>query len=117
MTVTQKQSPTTIPDNAILHRDDRKFIDWFMVPESDNSEYSFSGKCYTVAAWEENTTPCMWEEVATIYLKWDNCCHLGLRDPEMDNEWVHICGEIDRTLAMLRWMYEEAKARIPKWNP
>lgn len=108
-----------IPEGAIIYRDEKGEPQWFMVPEKDNTEYAFTGKVFLIYTWGDDGF--LWEEVAIIYLKWDACCHVGVGDPEMGGTWAHICGrereEYDKLLKMLGWMWDEAKARIPKWNP
>lgn len=109
----------TVPDGAILHRDEHGYIDWFMV---DNTEpkyasHGFSGGVYMVDGWTDKDTPCGCDLVSPIYLKWDGCCHLGLRDVSLNKDWVHICGakSMRKTLQMLEWAWKQAQDRISSY--
>jgi hypothetical protein len=43
--------------------------------------------------------------------------HIGLRDPDMDREWVHVCGpdSLRQVLLILTWAAAEAQRRIPSY--
>lgn len=112
----------TMPDNAI------KFIDGgricaFLIP-TETTDHYFTGNVYGVTAWEDDGTPVCYhtdsgefDAVAFFTLKWDGCFHLQMVDQDGDS--VHICGadSMDRTLRMLRWMWQEARARIERYDP
>jgi hypothetical protein len=71
-----------------------------------------SFKVYEVTAWTDDE-PILEigqfgiQEVATFSVKWDGCSHIGFRDPELGNEWVHVCGSLNmqETIQMLAWAW------------
>jgi hypothetical protein len=94
----------------------------YIVPADSCDEFSFSGTIYRVTGWSDDGQPIMCgdcvEEVGPIYLKWDGCCHIGVRDPGLDNHWTHVCGAADfrRTLNILEWAWKEARKRIARYD-
>jgi hypothetical protein len=105
-----------IPENArmLWIGDELRYV---LVPESILS-HSYTGTCWQVTAAYDGDEECDADEVAKIYLKWDGCCHLGLRDPQLGNEWTHVCGAktMEETLAMLRWMWVQAQQKIEAYE-
>ena len=106
------------PAGAFTHLNERGELDFYMIRDPDShSEHTFTGVAYEVTAWEDAACKIPYEatEVAKIYLKRDGCAHVGFRDPELDNEWVHVCGQtsMEQSLKMLRWMWVVAQKQIP----
>lgn len=54
------------------------------------------------AMWDDNDG-----EVACVFMKWDGCSHIGLRDPSLDKNWTHVCGAKSLVvyLKMLVWAW------------
>lgn len=89
----------------------------FMVPDASSDDLRFEATIHEVEAWDDDG-PCDAIEIGRIYMKWDGCTHVGLRDPTMSKEWVHVCGaeHMRRVLSILEWAWREAQARIPKFD-
>lgn len=66
---------------------------------------------FNVPSWKEH-------DIAALLLKWDGCGHLGFRDGEMGNEWVHVCGEksLGKYLTMLQWAWNLARTLIERYS-
>lgn len=113
-----ENNPQEIPASAIPMIDAGQ-VWYFMVPTAEH-EHAFTGTIYEVTGSdpENGNAPTEWEEVGEIFLKWDGCAHVGFRSPSMQKNWVHVCGEaqFDRSLKMLRWAWDTAKARITSWD-
>ena len=115
-----------VPADAILRMDEDGRIRHFMVVES-TSDHHFDARVYEVCAWElgDSKIPFApdeangFEEVAVISLKWDGCGHVGFRSPQLDSNWVHVCGAHNMmdALEMLRWMWQQARLHILEYNP
>lgn len=95
----------------------------YIVPRDDNNSWGFSGTIFHVTGWSDDGQPIMdgdcVEELGPIYLKWDGCCHIGVRDPGLENHWTHVCGACDfrRMLNILEWAWKEARKRIDSYDP
>lgn len=113
-----------MPDTSIVYPPipfiDKGHVRAFMRTDSADS-HAYMGTVFEVCedVPADGLIPEHAEEVATIFLKWDGCSHVGFRSPEMGKNWVHVCGaeDMERTLRMLRWMWQEARARIPQYDP
>lgn len=83
------------------------------------TDYAACAYVDAAGSWDGETgEPGDWHEIAHIFLKWDGCAHVGLRDPELDSEWVHVCGarNFAQTLRILAWAAAEAQKRIPNYQ-
>ena len=88
----------------------------YVAKEEGPHSHSVTLRVYEVGAWHSDGRPdleCL-DEVAHFYVKWDGCSHVGFRDPELNKEWVHVCGSkhMRRTLAMLAWAWNLCAAKL-----
>lgn len=118
--------PTTItefsklpPDSPVL-----KDSDWYpthILHVTDKSDTCATGVLYEVDNWgvdDPERTPIGVSEIGVVHLKWDGCAHVGLRDPELNKEWVHVCGakHMLDTLNALLWAWTTLQRMIPKYD-
>lgn len=113
----------TFPANAIVIPPRRDLITHFLLPEAHNNDngYAFSARLYQVVGCvAKGQEQCITdaEECGAIFLKWDGCAHIGLRDPELDSNWVHVCGpeDMEDTLHALRHSWLEVQKRIAQYD-
>jgi len=72
----------------------------------------YTGTFYELDGYEELV------EIGEIYLKFDGCCHIGFRSPDMQSRWVHVCGpeRMETMLRVLRWVWVTAQSKIPHYD-
>jgi len=78
-----------------IFKDAHGCIRYIAIPYDPHS-HAISLHIYEVSQWscDGNNTPDYEtaEEVATMYIKWDGCSHIGFRSPDLGKNWVHVCG-------------------------
>lgn len=107
-----------LPEGAITRLSSNGLPEFYL-KVTDRTEYGVTVLIHEVDGWHvPHTGEYEFDnEIGTLSLKWDGCAHLGLRDPELDNNWVHTCGpqQFRRYIDALEWAWKTAQDMIPKY--
>ena len=89
----------------------------FIAYVENSSRHYIDIRVDQICAWNEQgpilpgVIPDMGVKGAAVFsVIWDGRAHIGLRDPELNKEWLHVCGVdgMRLTLRMLAWAWNLA---------
>lgn len=107
MTITNLLGEMKNQDGLVVYR--------AVLDQERGNSHSLTFTVWEITSWESDDEPTdNGIEVATFFVKWDGCSHVGFRDPSLGSNWVHVCGvkHMVATLDMLKWAWNLAATTL-----